>query len=160
VNIKQKIAAAAVGVALLGGGAGMAVAMGGTSSAATADAAAQQSQGQQPGGKAGGRKAGAQFLRRVEHGDLTVRTKNGFDQVQYDRGKVTSKTGNSFTMQRPDNVTVTIKVDGNTKYRGISSVDELQVGKPTVVVSKDGTALLVGQRTGAGRAPAQQGSGA
>jgi hypothetical protein len=158
VNIKQKIAAAAVGVALLGGGAGLAVAMGGTSSAATADsaAAAQQSQGQQPGG----RKAGAQFLRRVEHGDLTVRTKDGFDKVQYDRGKVTSKTGNSFTLQRPDNVSVTIKVDGATKYRGISSVDELQVGKPTVVVSKDGTALLVGQRTGAGRAPAPQGSGA
>ena len=157
-NIKQKIAAAAVGVALLGGGAGLAVAMGGTSSAATADsaAAAQQSQGQQPGG----RKAGAQFLRRVEHGDLTVRTKDGFDKVQYDRGKVTSKTGNSFTLQRPDNVSVTIKVDGATKYRGISSVDELQVGKPTVVVSKDGTALVVGQRTGAGRAPAPQGSGA
>ena len=157
-NIKQKIAAAAVGVALLGGGAGLAVAMGGTSSAATADsaAAAQQSQGQQPGG----RKAGAQFLRRVEHGDLTVRTKDGFDKVQYDRGKVTSKTGNSFTLQRPDNVSVTIKVDGATKYRGISSVDELQVGKPTVVVSKDGTALVVGQRTGAARAPAPQGSGA
>lgn len=161
-NIKQKIAAAAVGVALLGGGAGLAVAMGGTSSAATTDsaAAAQQSQGQQPGGNAGGRKAGAQFLRRVEHGDLTVRTKDGFDKVQYDRGKVTSKTGNSFTLQRPDNASVTIKVDGATKYRGISSGDELQVGKPTVVISKDGTALLVGQRTGAGRTPAQQGSGA
>lgn len=155
-DIKQKIAAAAVGVALLGGGAGLAVAMGGTSSATTTDStvAAQQSQGQQPGGKAGGRKAGAQFLRRVEHGDLTVRTKDGFDKVQYDRGKVTSKTGNSFTLQRPDNVSVTIKVDGNTKYRGISSVDELQVGKPTVVISKDGTALLVGQRTGAAPAPA------
>ena len=155
-NIKQKIAAAAVGVALLGGGAGLAVAMGGTSSAATADsaAAAQQSQGQQPGG----RKAGAQFLRRVEHGDLTVRTKDGFDKVQYDRGKVTAKTGNSFTLQRPDNVSVTIKVDGSTKYRGISSLDELQTGKPTVVVSKDGTAQMVGQRTGAAPAPASSGT--
>jgi hypothetical protein len=158
VDIKQKIAAAAVGVALLGGGAGMAVAMGGTSSAATSDASTAAAQ--QPAGNAGGRKAGAQFLRRVEHGDLTVRTKNGFDKVQYDRGKVTSKTGNSFTLQRPDNVSVTIKVDGNTKYRGVSSVDELQVGKPTVVVSKDGTALLVGQRTGAAPAPAPGGSGA
>jgi hypothetical protein len=158
VDIKQKIAAAAVGVALLGGGAGLAVAMGGTSSAAPTDsaAAAQQPQGQQPGG----RKAGAQFLRRVEHGDLTVRTKNGFDKVQYDRGKVTSKTGNSFTLQRPDNVSVTIKVDGNTKYRGVSSIDELQVGKPTIVVSKDGTALMVGQRTGAAPVPASGASGA
>jgi hypothetical protein len=159
VNIKQKIAAAAVGVALVGGGAGLAVAMGGTSSAATSDSTtATTAPAQQPGGKAGGRKAGAQFLRRVEHGDLTVRTKGGFDNVTYDRGKVTSKTGNSFTLQRPDNVTVTIKVDANTKYRGISSVDELQVGKPTVVISKAGTALLVGQRNGAAPAPATSGT--
>lgn len=154
-DIKQKIVAAAVGVALFGGGAGIAVAMSGTSSAATTDSTAAA---QQPAGQAGGRKAGAQFLRRVEHGDLTVRTKDGFDKVQYDRGKVAAKTGNSFTLQRPDNVSVTIKVDGSTKYRGISSLDELQTGKPTVVVSKDGTAQMVGQRTGAAPAPASSGT--
>lgn len=164
VNIRQKIAAAAVGVALLGGGAGLAVAMGGTSSAATSDTSSATTSGgaaaaQPPAGQKGDKRAGAQFLRRVVHGDLKVRTKDGFDNVAYDRGKVTSKTGNSFTLQRPDNATVTIKVDGNTKYRGISSVDELQVGKPTIVVSKDGTALMVGQRDGAaaargGQAPA------
>ena len=156
-DIRHKIGAAAVGVALVGGGAGLAVAMGGTSSAATSDTGAAAAQ--QPAGQKGAERAGAQFLRRVEHGDLTVRTKGGFDNVTYDRGKVTSKTGNSFTIQRPDNVSVTVKVDGNTKYRGISSVDELQVGRPTVVVSKDGTALLVGQRAGAAPASAPAASG-
>jgi hypothetical protein len=151
VDIKQKIAAAAVGVALLGGGAGLAVAMGGTSSAATTDATAAA---QAPTQK-GARKAGGQFLRRVVHGDLTVRAKDGFQQVTYDRGKVTSKTGNSLTLQRPDNVTVTITVDSNTKYRGITSVDELTVNKPAVVVSKNGTALMVGQRNGAAAGGAQ-----
>ncbi|HZQ86800.1 MAG TPA: hypothetical protein VFA83_18285, partial [Acidimicrobiales bacterium] len=93
-----------------------------------------------------------------------VRAKDGFEKVAYDRGKVTSKSGNSFTLQRPDNVSVTVKVDGNTKYRGIGSVDELTVDKPVVVVSKDGNALMVGQRNGAAaggaQAPAASSSGA
>ncbi|MBV8960466.1 MAG: hypothetical protein JOZ37_06750 [Actinobacteria bacterium] len=156
-NIKQKIAAAAVGVALLGGGAGLAVAMGGTSSAATTDTAATAA-AQAPGQK-GARRPGAQFLRRVVHGDLTVKAKDGFEKVTYDRGTVTAKNGNSFTLQRPDNATVTIKVDNNTKYRGISSIDDLTVNKPAIVVSKDGTALTVGQRNGA-KTPAPADSGA
>jgi hypothetical protein len=151
VNIKQKIAALGVGVALLGGGSAIALATSAPSSAATAPPATAPAQGQ---GQGRGAKAGA-LMRRVVHGDLTVRTKNGFEKATYDRGTVTAKSGDSFTLQRPDNVSVTIKVSDTTKYRGIQSFDQLQVNKPAIVLSQAGTAQMVGQRTGNGTGPKQ-----
>jgi hypothetical protein len=151
VKIKQKFAALGVGVALLGGGSAVALATSGASSAATAPSSAPQAPqpGAQPGaqqGKANGGRSGA-LMRRVVHGDLTVRTKNGFEKVTYDRGTVTAKDGSSITLKRPDGVAVTVKVADTTRYKGVQSLDQVQVDKPAIVLSKDGTALTVAQRS-------------
>jgi hypothetical protein len=100
------------------------------------------------GRKAGpGRPAAAGVLGRVVHGDLVVRGKDGtFENVTVDKGVVQSKGDNSITLKRDDGKTVTIKVDGATTYKGVANLGAVEVGKPAIVVSKDGTARLVGQR--------------
>jgi hypothetical protein len=157
VNIKQKIATLAVGVALVGGGSAIALATSATSSAATgstgstATSTPANPQAGAGGTAAAGRKGRAGgLLRRVVHGDLTVRGKQGFQNVTYDRGMVTAKGDASFTITRPDKVTVTIKVSDTTRYRGIQSFDQLQVNKPAIVLSQGGNAVMVGQRVGGG----------
>jgi hypothetical protein len=88
----------------------------------------------------------ARLRHRTVHGDLTVRTKDGFEQITVDRGKLTSVEGSTLTVTRPDGPVVTVTVNDQTRYRGIDSKDDLQTGKPVVVVSKDGTAKGVAQR--------------
>ena len=102
---------------------------------------------QAPNGKDG--KGGAKgLLRRVVHGDLVVRGKDGFQNVTYDRGKEDGVSDNTLTITRPDGKKVSVKLTGDTKYRGIKDASQLQAGKPTIVLSKDGNALMVGQRSG------------
>ncbi|MBV8560206.1 MAG: hypothetical protein JO050_05495, partial [Acidimicrobiia bacterium] len=67
----------------------------------------------------------------------------------------------SLTITRPDNTKVTIKLTATTKYRGVQNASQLQPGEQTVVLSKDGNALVVGQRANPpagtnGSAPAGQ----
>jgi len=155
-NVKQKIAALGVGVALLGGGSAVALATSLPSSAASSPSATPTTTGTGTQGTPRGQRAGA-LMRRVVHGDVIVRTKQGFQHVMYDRGTVTSKGDNTFTIHRPDNVDVTIKVDSSTKYRGIQSFDQLQTGKPAIVLSQNGTAIGVGQQA-AGASPGGSGT--
>jgi len=93
-------------------------------------------------GKAG--RAG--ILRRVVHGDLIVRGKDGFQNVTYDRGKEDGVSDNSLTITRPDGKKVTVKLTSDTRYRGVKDASGLQAGKQTLVLSKDGNALMVGQK--------------
>jgi hypothetical protein len=88
-------------------------------------------------------RAGA--LNRVVHGDVIVRTKNGFESLTVDRGTLQSKDGGTVTVKRPDGPTVTVKVDDKTRYPGAGSLADLQTDKPVTVISKDGTALSVRQ---------------
>src|SRR5712691_3388658 len=81
-------------------------------------------------------------LRRVVHGDLIVRTKDGFENVTVDRGKVTASSASSITIERPDGVSVTKTVTADTKFRGIHSADQLAHDKGALVVSKGDTAVL------------------
>lgn len=105
--------------------------------------AADQTPGQR-GGRAGG------ILKRVVHGDLIVRGKDGFQNVTYDRGKEDGVSDNTLTITRPDGKKVSVKLTSDTKYKGVKDASELQAGRPTLVVSKDGNALIVGQRAGDG----------
>jgi hypothetical protein len=101
---------------------------------------------QQAPGPRGQRANG--ILSRVVHGDLIVRGKDGFQNVTYDRGKEDSVSGGTLTITRPDGKKVSVKLTSDTKYKGVKDASQLQAGKPTLVVSKDGNALVVGQRSG------------
>jgi hypothetical protein len=88
-----------------------------------------------------GPKAG---VGRVVHGDLVVRTKDGsFETVTVDRGKVQAVDGDRLTIVRPDGPTVTVTLDANTKYRGISGKQDLAKDTAVGVASRDGKALMV-----------------
>jgi hypothetical protein len=129
-----------VGALLAGGAYAWAQTSDTTPTAPTTTKSAQQ---------APGRKGGAKgILGRVVHGDLVVRAKGGFQNVTYDRGKEDGVSDNTLTITRPDNKKVSVKLTGDTKYKGVKDASELKAGQPTIVVSKDGNALMVGQRSG------------
>jgi hypothetical protein len=86
--------------------------------------------------------------RRAVHGELIVRTKDGFATVTFDRGEVLRHGATSITIERPDGVEVTKSIDGDTRFRGIGSADEIVDGRPALVVSKGDVAVLVAQRPG------------
>jgi hypothetical protein len=87
-------------------------------------------------------------LRRAVHGDLVVRTQDGFENVSFDRGKVTAASASSITIERPDGVSVTKAVNPETRFKGIDSAEQLEAGKGALVVSKGDAAVLIAQRSG------------
>ena len=149
--LKRNLAILVLVGALLGGGAYAWAQTSDTSTTAPSTSAATSQQAPASQGKAG--RAGV--LRRVVHGDLIVRGKNGFQNVTYDRGTEDGVSDNALTITRPDGKKVTVKLTADTRYRGVKDASQLQAGKQTLVVSKDGNALMVGQRS----APNGQGSG-
>jgi hypothetical protein len=105
----------------------------------------------QQAGRRGRPGPGDAIERRMVHGDLIVRGKDGtFENVTVDKGTVDSKGDNSLTLKRADGKTVTLKVDANTKFKGVENFAAVQTGQPAIVVSHDGTARLVGQRAPGG----------
>ena len=153
--LKRNLAALVLAAVLLGGGA-IAWAQTGDGSSSAPTTTAPKAQGAPERG--GHREYG--LLRRVVHGDLIVRGKDGFQNVTYDRGTEDGVSGDTLTITRPDGKKVSVKLTSDTKYKGVKDRSELQAGKPTIVVSKDGNALVVGQRSGDrnGRADAGQGA--
>lgn len=57
------------------------------------------------------------LARRGVHGEATVRTKKGFVQVAWQRGQLTSKSGNTLTVRSLDGAVWTWTTDGNTRVR-------------------------------------------
>ena len=141
--LKRNLAILVLALALLGGGAYAWAQTSDTSPTAPTSNPAKAGQ-QAPNGKAGA----SGLLRRVVHGDLVVRGKDGFQNVTYDRGKEDGVSNNTLTITRPDGKQVSVKLTSDTKYRGVKDASQLQAGKPTLVLSKDGNALTVGQRAG------------
>jgi hypothetical protein len=100
-----------------------------------------------PAPAAAGGKAG--ILKGAIHGDLLVRSKDGSTHtVTFDRGKVSSISASSITIQRPDGVSVTDDLTDQTVFNGIPR-DQLQTGTPAIVVAEGHTATHVVTR-GAG----------
>jgi hypothetical protein len=140
--LKRNLAVLVLTGALLTGGA-FAWAQTGDSSPS---APTQSTNAQQAPGRGGQRADG--YLKRVVHGDLIVRGKDGFQNVTYDRGKEDGVSNGTLTITRPDGKKVSVKLTNDTKYKGVKDASQLQAGKPTLIVSKDGNALVVGQRSG------------
>jgi hypothetical protein len=148
-HLKKHIAAITIAGVVLGGGAiayaadqptGPKV---GNTPSASAGAAANAA----PNGKrAKGPRAGGGVLKRIVHGDLVIRGKNGFQNVTYDRGSVTSASSDSITLHRPDGKDVTYALNGSTKYKGIQNAGEIRTNQPAIVVSQEGAAIIVAQR--------------
>ena len=145
---KRNLAILVLAGALVGGGTYAWAQTSDTSPAAPSSTAAPSSSA--PAAHRGAGRGGwaNDLLGRVVHGDLVVRDKQGYANVTYDRGKEDGVSDNTLTITRPDGKQVSFKLTSGTKYKGVHDASQLQAGKPTVVVSKDGNALVVAQRAG------------
>jgi hypothetical protein len=145
--MKTKIAAVAVAaIGLTAGAVGLAQAGPGDppAQAAATTTTAPGAPKERPAGPKGGHMGP---LGRAVHGDLIVKNKDGaFEKVTFDRGTLTAVSATSLTLHRPDDVDVTVKLDSDTRYRGVENAAALQKDKPVAVVSKDGTAKVVMQK--------------
>ena len=57
------------------------------------------------------------LVRRSFSGDVTFRTKTGFETLHYERGTVTAVGASSLTVQTPDGVSTTFAVTSSTHIR-------------------------------------------
>jgi hypothetical protein len=146
--LKRNIAILTIAVVVLGTGA-YAWATGAPSRPTTS---ALESNRARSGAAAGRGAAGRPFRRahrlggRAVHGDLIVRGRTGFENVAFDRGDVVRHSATSVTLKRADGVEVTKAISGDTRFRGIASVDNLVDSRAAIVVSKGDAAVLVAQR--------------
>jgi hypothetical protein len=79
-------------------------------------------------------------LRRAVSGEVELATKSGFVTIDFDRGSVTSISGSSITILRPDGVSVTDAINSATHMpkRGVPTK-----GENVVMVSHSGNALYL-----------------
>ena len=141
-NTKNVIAVAVAALGLTAGAAGLATAGPGETrpQAASTSTSVAEARPHRPG------RAHAGPLARAVHGELIVRAQDGFENVLFDRGTLTSADAGSLTLHRPDDVDVTVKLTDQTRFIGVEDADALEDGKPVTVVHKDGTARAVMQR--------------
>jgi len=85
----------------------------------------------------------AAILKGAIHGDLLVRGKDGSTHtVTFDRGKVSSISASSITIERPDGVSVSKDVNDQTVFNGTPR-DQVANGTPVIVVSEGQVATHV-----------------
>ncbi len=162
-SLGKKVAGLAVAGAVLTGAGTVAWAQTSPSTsspASSAPAAAGKASGK--AGKASG-KASAQaagkglaLLKRADHGEVEVRVKGTgtataatWKTVTFDRGQVSDVAGDHITLARPDGQSVTLTIGADTKFRGVTSAQQVQKAKGAIVVSENGKATLVIQKADA-----------
>jgi len=79
---------------------------------------------------------------RVVHGDLIIRTKDGFENAVVDTGKVTAISGSSISLARADGKSVTVPLTDQTKFRG-QTRDQIANGDLARVLQTNGSARAV-----------------
>ena len=86
------------------------------------------------------------MLARIEHGQLTLQTKQGDRTVDLQRGTVSAVTPTSISVTSPDNFAGTYTVDSSTKVRtrsGLVSISAVHKGDKVFVVASGGKALRI-----------------
>ena len=84
-------------------------------------------------------------LRHTVHADLIVRTRHGYENLELDRGTLTSDAGNVLTITRPDGPSVTATVTAKTRFFGLPEA-KLATGDKVLLVQTGGDALVVAAR--------------
>jgi hypothetical protein len=148
ISISKKVAALGVAAAaLVGGGAAawaQSTAGSGAPAPTTTTAPAKSTTPAAPGIAVARLRA---IARRVDHGDLETKTKDGtWVTVTLDRGTVGAASATSVTIDRPDGQKATLSINSSTKVHGISSVADLKTGEAAIVVSQAGTATHILQK--------------
>jgi hypothetical protein len=95
-----------------------------------------------------GRRA---LLNRIEHGELTLRTRNGDRTVDLQRGTVSAVSPTSISVTSADKFPGTYTVDSATKVRtrsGLVSISAVHVGDQVFVVASAGSAIRILDRAG------------
>jgi len=86
------------------------------------------------------------LLARLEHGQLTLKTKQGDRTVDLQRGTVSAVSPTSISVTSPDNFPGTYTVDATTKVRtraGLVSISSVHKGDQVFVVATGGKALRI-----------------
>jgi hypothetical protein len=90
--------------------------------------------------------AGRGLLGRAIHGDLLLAEPGGGTrEVTIDRGRITSISEGSITLERPDGQSVSAGITPDTKFNGTPR-SELTTGSPVLLVHADGQAVRVVSR--------------
>src|ERR1700722_18578249 len=152
-SLGKKIAGVAVAGAVLVGAGTVAWAAGNTGSTtaaintSSADAATAAT-----APPASAVRKGTDLLRRADHGTIEIKVKGAtkgaatWQTVTFDRGKATAVSASQITLARPDGKTVQLTINASTKYRGVTSWQQVATAKDATVVSENGTATIIGQR--------------
>ncbi|GAA4634031.1 hypothetical protein GCM10023196_073960 [Actinoallomurus vinaceus] len=127
---------------IVGGVSAFAVGVVGTGVYLAVPASAGASGGARPAAAHGGKRHPLRGVRAVRgiHGQATVRTKKGFAQVDWQRGRLTATSGGTLSVRSADGVTWQWKTDDKTRVRkngAKSTVSQLATGDFVVVAGLD-----------------------
>ena len=118
-------------------------------SAATPDPGNGASAGLAAGGRRGMAMGRRGLLNRIEHGELTLRTKQGDRTVDLQRGVVSAVSPTSISVTSADKFPGTYTVDSSTKVRtrnGLVSISAVHTGDQVFVVASAGKAIRILRR--------------
>ncbi len=89
------------------------------------------------------------LLRRLEHGELTIRVNGGNRAIDVQRGDVTGVTATSITVKSVDGFTAYYTVNANTKIRKDgkpAGISDVRTNDRVVVVATGGKATRIADR--------------
>jgi hypothetical protein len=145
-----KVAGLALAGTILAGAGTMAWADNTGGAASSAPAASPAAASAAAAAKASGRGLG--ILRRADHGDVEVKVKGTsgtptWKTVTFDRGQVSDVGADHITLARPDGKSVTLKINADTKYKGITSWQQVTKSQGAIVISENQNATVILQKT-------------